>query len=487
MSNLNDWLAGIAEVPIEIRAAAELERRRRLRANESLFEFIPRISRQYSSPWHLGRLVALFERVARGECVRACVATPPRHAKTETIIHAIPWLLGKRPSMQIAYISYAQRFAEKKSMKALAIAKRAHVPISSKSQSKSDWRTGVEDGGLWTTSIGGAVTGEGFHLMAVDDPVKDRATAESPVHREHAYEWFNDTAFTRLEPNGSCIVNATRWHPDDLTGRLVAQGWEYINLQAIDDEGRALWPERWPIEQLEPIREQLGGSDGYGWTSLYQGNPRSRGTTVFRDVYYYDELPKTYKVGIGVDLAYSEKTSADWSVAVALAESDGNFYVLDVRREQSRAPIFAQQLKALRASYPGANMLWYGSTTEIGLADLMRGESEVPLFGEVAKADKFVRAQPVAAAWNADDTVKPKRPPRVFLPKQAPWLEEFIKEVTAFTGVKDPHDDQVDALAAAYDCVTRGVGLRTPTTTNTQLTNYGGNPYASTGAIPWST
>jgi predicted phage terminase large subunit-like protein len=454
-------------------------------ADVSLADFIPAISRKYETPHHLARLLQLFERIRAGECVRVCVATPPRHGKTETLIHGIPWLLANDPTRQIAYISYAQRFAEKKSRKARDLARRAGVPLAVDSQSKADWRTGIEDGGVSATSIGGQLTGEGFHLMIVDDPNKDRATAESPVYREHQWEWFNDTAYTRLEPEGSCIVNMARWHPEDISGRLIAQGWEYINLQAISESGEALWPERWPVAKLEPIREQLGGEQGYGWSSLYQGAPRGRGGRVFNDVYYYDFLPAKYRVGIGVDLAYTKKTSSDWSVAVVLAESDGMFYVIDVVRRQCAPPEFAASLRALKASHPGAQMLWYTSTTEKGLADLLRSESGIPVVGELATADKFVRAQPVAAAWNATDV--PQKPAKVLLPAAAPWLADFVSEVTSFTGLGDRHDDQVDALAAAYDCIVRGNGLARPTTTVSKFTSFGGNPFAGTGAVKFST
>ena len=408
-----------------------------------LLDFIPAVSRRFEAPRHLAPLVELIER-AQCEPVRVVVSTPPRHGKTETLLHAIPWILLRNPARQIAYISYAHRFAEKKSRKARELAKAAGVPLADDAQSRADWRTGVDDGGVWATSVGGSLTGEGFHFAIVDDPVKDRAKAESSLEREKMYEWFNDTMFTRLEPNGSAIVNMARWHEDDLAGQLIKDGWQELRLPAISDEGAALWPGRWPLERLQEIQEQLGD---YGWSSLYQGQPRTRGASVFDDVRFYDALPASYRVGVGLDLAYSAKTHADWSVAVVVAEHDGIFYVLNVVRMQATPPAFATKLKPLRAAHQGARWLWYTSTTEMGLADLLREGLGFPVMGEIAKADKFVRAQPVAAAWKAG---------KVLVPHNAPWLEAFVSEVAAFTGVNDRHDDQVDALAAAFDVLTRG-------------------------------
>jgi hypothetical protein len=222
----------------------------------------------------------VFQRIARGEEVRAVVNVPPRFGTTETLGFGMTWLLAQRPDLQIIYASYAQRIAEKKSRKVRELAGRAGVPLAVDSKSKSDWRTGVEDGGLWATSIEGSITGEGAHLLICDDLIKGRAEAESAAVRERAHDWLISDALTRLEPDGSVILNMTRWHPEDPAGHAIALGWEHINLQAITPEGESLWPGRWPLERLLEIRETMGGAGGYEWESLYMGNPRARGSRV---------------------------------------------------------------------------------------------------------------------------------------------------------------------------------------------------------------
>lgn len=409
-----------------------------------LLEWIPLATPRFAPPVHLAPLTALLERTRREE-VRAVVHAPPRHGKSETIWHGIAWLLLQQPALSVGYVTYAQRFSEKRSRRGRELARHVGVSLAGDASSKTDWRTGVDDGGVWATSISGAITGEGFKLIIVDDPVKDRATAESALEREKAYEWFNDVAFTRLEPGASCIVLQTRWHEDDLAGRLIADGWEHVRLPAIDDDGRALWPARYNAEKLREIREQLGE---YAWSSLYQGEPRPRGDQLFGDVVFYDELPSgDGQCGIGVDLAYTEKKTGDYSVAVVVVRLGDLTYVVDVVRAQMLAPAFAARLVALRMQHPTASWRAYLAGTEKGVADFFTSTFDLALGAMRPNGDKFVRAQPVAAAWNAG---------KVLLPRRAPWLNAFVDELKSFSGVKDPHDDQVDALAAAFDVADTG-------------------------------
>lgn len=145
-----------------------------------------------------------------------------------------------------------------------------------------------------------------------------------------------------------------------------------------------------------------------------------------------------FRLALGADLAYSEKKYADYSVALVMAEHQGLYYVLDVQRHQIKAPKFDALVKGLKQTYGVHKTRWYTNTTEEGLADVI-GVKPV-----LAKDDKFIRAQPVAAAWNAG---------RVLVPEHAPWLDKFVSEVCGFTGIEDEHDDQVDALASAYDAL----------------------------------
>src|SRR5688572_14314001 len=135
----------------------------------TLLDFVPLVTRRFDRPSHLAEVAAIFERT-RFEPVRAVVDAPPRHGKTVFIEHAIPWRLLPEPELRIGYATYGQRFSEKRSARMRAIAAQVRVPLDRDSQAKADWRTGVEEGGVWATSVGGPITGEGFELLVIDDP-----------------------------------------------------------------------------------------------------------------------------------------------------------------------------------------------------------------------------------------------------------------------------------------------------------------------------
>jgi cell division topological specificity factor MinE len=337
------------------------------------------------------------------------------------------------------------------------------IPASGDANRLDEWLTQY-GGGLYATSVGGGLTGKGIDGVAVvDDPIKNREEAESPRIREKIASWFGDVVMTRLERNASVIVIMTRWHPGDLIGELSGTGdWETINIPALrtDADGveRALLPAypdgapAYPVARLHELRRQLGD---YSFASLYQGMPRPRGGTVFGEATTcaLADVPSQGRDFIGVDLAYTARTHADWSTAVVLRtqrykDDEGarrtRCWVVDVLRRQERASDFVRRLQHLERAHPGAPMVWHGSTTERGGADAIRELGLPQLRPMLATGDKFVRSQPVAAAWNAGD---------VWVPRDAPWSTAFLDEVQSFTGVGDRTDDQVDALASAFSSV----------------------------------
>ena len=430
------------------------------RGADSLLDFVPRINPRHSRPSHLAPIAALLARAAHGEEVRALVSCPPRHGKTETLlVHGVPWYLSMFPHHHVAYVTYGDELARDKSAKARDVARWVGLPLREDSKSKTHWLT-PHDGGLFATGIGGPLTGHGFELMIVDDPHKNREEAESPTQRETVHEWFSSTFMSRLEVGGSVIVTHQRWHDDDLIGRLSRDKevpWEVVNLPAIAIEGRpdplgrspgeALWPERWPLRALDVRRRESGA---YNWASMFQGEPRPRGGRVFGgDVHWFrlDQFAiEGKRIAICADPAASEKTSADFSSAVVLAVEghgvDQRAWVIDVLREQITVPQFVRRLGALQAKHRVPLVV-----ESVGgfkaIPQLLRElDPNLEVVELLPRGDKFTRAQGVAAAWNDG---------RVLIPQDAPWTQDFLAEVQAFTGVKDVHDDQVDALSGAWN------------------------------------
>jgi phage terminase large subunit-like protein len=440
------------------------EQGRQNQSIEPLMEFIPRVTPRWESPLHLKPYIDILETAPHGN-KRIVFAAPPQHGKTESTVHAFAWWLLKYPTLRYVYATYAAHRAQRVGRRARDLIDRAHVPL--KVANLDMWATQAGGQVLWS-SVGGGLTGEAVDgVIVIDDPLKDRADAESITVREGHKDWFHGVVEARVHPGASIIVMATRWHSDDLSGYLVReQGFEYINLRAIceaDDkpegdmrqEGEALWEAHRPLAMLQQRRD----ANPWNFASIYQGNPRPRGNSLFNDPHHYAELPERgFRVVFGVDLAYTARTHADWSVCVELwvvppksvkgqvfEPKDYLFYVVDVVRKQVEAPNFTLTLKAKKSERSGAVFYWYASGTEAGSAQFIQKQG-IPLrVMSPGGRDKFTRAQQSSELWNLGRVLVPMDSERY------PWVDVFVDEMCSFSGVGDVCDDQVDALVSAID------------------------------------
>lgn len=425
---------------------------------EGLAAFIRRVTPHHPPPRHLDVLIEQFElarlRGPGDPPVRVCVSMPPRHAKSETLFNGLGWWMSCVPADTHAYLSYSDDQATSQSRKIRHRAEEGGVALSSEMANLSEWRT-TSGGGLFASGVGGALTGKGITGVAVvDDPFKGPVEANSQRTRDAVWDWFTSVAMTRLE-DASVMVVHTRWHKDDLIGRLALQGdWVIINLPAIAEEGdplgrapgEALWPAVRPLAMLR-AQEAI---DAYSFAALYQGRPRPRGSTVFREPTRYE--PGSFDVTgcrlvIFADPAASKKTTANHSAIVCLAvrgygeHMEG--WVVDVYRRQVTVPQFVRDLRDFQARHGDAlaNVETAGAFRAV--ADILREIDPNVRVNECKPlGDKFQRAQPAASAWNSG---------RLRVPSSAPWLKEFLDEIGAFTGVNDAADDQVDALSGAWN------------------------------------
>ncbi len=442
---------------------AEIKRWQTLEAlagTESLMDWIPLMSPTFDSPRHLQKLAEVLVR-SQFEPVYCWISVPPRHSKTETLLHYVPWRLHRDPSTEIAYCTYEANLAYTKSRRMRELAEATGVQFKKAAKSVKQWET--EQGGkLIATGVGGPITGKGAKLLIIDDPIKNREEAESPVIRQKIWDWFTSTALTRVEPGGSVIVCHTRWHDDDLIGRIQAEfgsTWTGIQFPAVEEtiqsdgssRRKALWPSRWSLQELDLKRRLVGE---YDWAALYQGQPRPKGGRMFGAVNRYNlpmivESDTPYKIIIGADPAATEKTSADYSCAVVMAFS-GEFNtvnfrgdILEVYRGQVQIPEFVARLRDLAIKW-GAPIAVEAVAGFKAVPQMLRNlDKRLRIVESPALGDKFTRALPVAAAWNDQ---------RIRVPHTCDWgLSDFLNEVEKFTGVKDAHDDQVDAMAHCYN------------------------------------
>ena len=228
------------------------------------------------------RLIAeKLEAVERGEIDRLMIFMPPRHGKSELASKRFPaWCLGRNPKRQIIAASYNSDLASDFGRNVRNIVAEPefgqvfrNVGLAPDSQAAN--RMNTNHGGTYVAAgVGTAVTGRGADIALIDDPFKDREEADSQRRRDVVWDWYRSTLFTRLMPGGAVVVILTRWHEDDLAGRLLeAEGdqWTVLSMPAINNAGEALWPEWYDVDALARIKATIGQRE---WSALYQQQQR---------------------------------------------------------------------------------------------------------------------------------------------------------------------------------------------------------------------
>jgi predicted phage terminase large subunit-like protein len=470
----------------ELRAlqeAEEAERRAQLEEQgESTEVEIPGLVDWVAATWpHLDRFdyflpYAEVLESAIGASYRVWFAAPPQHGKTELTLRAFLFWAKFYPGYRHAYVTYSRERAREMAEQFRALAIDAGLLVSG--------TLGIVriEGGTEVrfTSIQGGLTGAPITgVCVIDDPTQDREHSLNAAHRRRFKSWWMSVARTRRHPGTSFIGMGTRWGLDDAGGYLVdKEKFRYVNLKAIaipknagdlTDDGRVASDplHRFPGESLCPWKPpeffDEDKTDLYWWSAMFQGEPVPVGSNVFaepgtvtpdgirRGALYYKQAPGTFNAGaFGLDLAYTAKTSADWSICIEGFCCGEDLYVVDCYRKQVEATDFADTLILKRDKRPGWKMRWYASGTEKGSAQFIRKKlrkaGSDPFRVLTAVGDKRTRSIGVAARWNAGRVLLPD--PSVY---NVPWLSDFLEVVTRFTGVDDEHDDDVDALSALHD------------------------------------
>ncbi len=383
--------------------------------------------------------------------LRLIVTLPPRHGKSEMISHWTPvWFLSRWPDKRVILCSYEADFAASWGRKVRNSIQEAGydalgIRVSSDSSAASAWAIAGHSGGMTTAGVGGPISGKGADLLIIDDPVKNQEEAASAVYRQRTWDWWLSTARTRLEPGASVVVLMTRWHEDDLVGRMLkdnSDNWEIINLPALAEhgdalgraEGQPLWPERYPADVLGKTRMALGP---YFWASLYQQHPVvGEGQVFHRDWWqYYDETPYLLETIQAWDTAFQKSATSDRSACVTLGRHETGVCVLGCWAGRVEYPDLVRQVQAQYNRWQPERVLVEEAASGQSLIQSMRRESPLPILAVKPEGDKISRAHRVTGIIEAG---------RVSLPRQAPWLNDFLEETANFpTGA---HDDIVDAL-----------------------------------------
>jgi predicted phage terminase large subunit-like protein len=430
---------------------------------------------RYVAALHHKKIAAALEEVERGNIQRLIIAVPPRHGKSQLSSKAFPaWFMGRDPYRQVIVASYSSTMAEdfgkevRAYMQTPAFAQVFPKCTLKKGGEASD-RLQTEDGGIAAfVGAGGTLTGRGANLLIIDDPIKDRADADSETMRENLWQWFTSTAMTRLMSDsqssmGRVVIIMTRWHEDDIVGRLTdpnnkhftedeAKNWKILHLPAIATEeddvmgrkiGEALWPDRIGIEFLES-QKRLSAKN---FAALYQGQPTPEDGEFFKMNYLVEygpnDLPRNLRYYVASDHAVSTRQTADFTCLLpAGLDEDDNLWILpDVwwyRKETDK--VVEAMLQIMRRRKP---LFWWAEKGHISqsigpfLRQRMMAESVFCAIDEKTPVkDKMTRAQSIQALMSMG---------KVRFPRFAPWWEDAKRQLLKFPSVKN--DDFVDALA----------------------------------------
>lgn len=454
--------ASSASTRLQLRAQAELELRRRQAMKAALggppFDvWLHEVSPTWTWDWPYQRFIqAQLARLTRGEINRLMLFVPPRHGKSEMVTVRYPvWRLERSPQMRVIIGAYNQTLASKFGRKTRRIAE-TRLKLSDDRHAADDWET-AEGGGVRAVGVGAGITGQGGNLIIIDDPIKNRQEAESTAYRERVWDWYTDDLYTRLEPNAAIILIQTRWHEDDLAGRILASddapNWTTICLPAEANEndplgrrlGQALCPERYNERALARIKSVLGARS---YAALYQQSPRPPEGNLAKQEWFpiVDAAPARGKSVRSWDLAATEKsakaTDPDWTVGALLTECDGIYYVRDIRRTQATpGAVLALMKQTAQLDGVGTQIAVEregGAGGKFAAAQVIRALAGYTVRAVPPQGDKVTRAMPFLAQAEAGN---------VRIVKGA-WNYAFLDEIASFPS--GAHDDQVDAISGAF-------------------------------------
>lgn len=438
----------------------------------------------YEINWHHKIVAAKLDQVLAGACRRLMIFEPPQNGKSEQVSRRFPaYAFGRRPDTRIIACSYNMSLAQDMSRDIQKIMTtreyRALFPDTRLAEQR--WETDPVTGrrtyaekrtqgqfdivgrkGMYNAAgVDGPITGKTADIGIIDDPVKNRAEAESEVYRDRVWEWYKSAFATRqFGSEGAIIVCMTRWHSDDLAGRLLeiaeqnpdADRWDVIDLPAIAEAtdqhravGEALWPAKYPLEELARRRAGMGE---YDWSALYQQHPVPSGGGLFREEWFagkfVDAAPVVARRARGWDTASTEG-GGDYTCGVKIAEAGGVFYVEDVVRGQW-SPANAEARMRTAIELDGKDVAQReekegGSAGATVIGARTKTFAGVNYEGVAVSGSKVTRSKPFRVQCEAGNV-------RVV---RGEWNKKYLDELCGFPTAK--HDDQVDGSSCAFNAV----------------------------------
>jgi len=421
--------------------------------------------------WHIEAMTYALSRVLRGEIKRLIITVPPRNLKSICAPVALPaFALGHDPTRRFICVSYAQGLAEKHANDCRALMQSAMYQrifptrISPVKDTQQEFAT-TAGGYRYTTSVGGTLTGRGGNFIVLDDPIKPQ-DVYSEIARTHLVQWHSNTLLSRLDnkADDAIVVIMQRLHVDDFVAYLLAQGgWTHLNFPAVAEtdqwvqcgpnrwhvrkQGDVLHPEREPLSVLKELERSMGSMD---YAAQYQQTPVAEGGNFIKRAWFprYDQPPCPAdgdRIVVSWDTAVSAKELSSYSACMVMLVRGDSVYVLDVFRDRLEYPDLKRKIIEIhrRWSTYTNNYALLIENTGAGMSviqDLKR--EHIHAVAIMPKEDKVIRMNAQTARIEAGS---------VFLPRNAPWLDDFFQEVLAFPASR--YSDQIDALSQALNYI----------------------------------
>lgn len=427
----------------------------------------------YDINWHHKIVAHKLDQVLAGKIRRLMILEPPQNGKSEQVSRRFPaYAFGRNPNIRIISLTYSdslsqdmsrdvQKVMSSKEYKMLFPNVRLGEAKDVEKRTQGQFDVVGGSGYYIAAGIMGSVTGKTCDIGIVDDPIKNRAEAESQVYRDRVWDQFTSAFMTRqFGDKGAIILCMTPWHEDDVRGRLLklaaenpdADQWDVVSFQAIAEiderhrrKGEALWPAKYPLPELQRRRLSLGE---YDWSALYQQNPAPSGGGLFKEEWFsgrfVDASPIVARRARGWDTAATDG-GGDYTAGVKIAEADGIFYVEDVVRGQW-TPGVAEKKMQLAFELDGRECA-QREEQEGGAAGKAVIEAHIKKFagwnyeGVPITGSKVTRSKPFRIQCEAGNV-------RIV---RGAWNREYIAELCGFPTGK--HDDQVDGSSAAFNAV----------------------------------
>ena len=399
---------------------------------------------------------------------RLIIMMPPRHGKSMLVsIYTIVWLMTQLKNKEVMLISNTASLAGDWSLKVRETIREYSDELGANlgiKQAKHEWNTSTGCS-LFALGMGGTITGRGADWLIVDDPVKNSEEAMSETIRDKQGEWFSSTAYTRLKRDGRIIIICTRWHEDDLVGRVTENNpneWNnVVKLPAIayqDDilgrePGEALWEEKFPIDTLEEIHKNANEK---WWAALYQQQPSSGETALIRPEWWQRykpyELPdweSCSKKIICWDTNIKGEDAKSFVVGTVWGKQpDGKIYLYDVYRGKPGITELEHICRDIAIKYSGASVVCEDAASGRALAHMMKN-TYPPIGIKLITVHKSKSAR-------MDEVAHLVKRGRVYIPEPGStrWVNEYVKELTQFPyGV---FDDQADSTSMGLKQVSTG-------------------------------